>query len=124
MRDWKVKPMIFGAHIVLYSKDAEADRAFFSDVLGLKSVNAGHGWLIFTLPPAEAAFHPSEENGLHELFFVCDDLPAEIAALAAKNVVLSEVEEARWGSMVRMKLPGGSDISLYQPKHAMALDKP
>ena len=119
-----MKPMIFGAHIVLYSKDAEADRAFFSDVLGLKSVNAGHGWLIFTLPPAEAAFHPSEENGLHELFFVCDDLPAEIEALAAKNVVLSEVEEARWGSMVRMKLPGGSDISLYQPKHAMALDKP
>jgi catechol 2,3-dioxygenase-like lactoylglutathione lyase family enzyme len=115
--------MIFGAHIVLYSKDSEADRAFFRDVLGLKSVDAGHGWLIFALPPAEAAFHPSEENGLHELFFMCDDLPAEMASLARKSVALSEVQEARWGSIVRMKLPGGSEIGLYQPKHAMALDR-
>jgi catechol 2,3-dioxygenase-like lactoylglutathione lyase family enzyme len=115
--------MIFGAHIVLYSKDAAADRAFFSDVLGLKSVNAGHGWLIFALPPAEAAFHPSEVNGLHELFLMCEDLPAEMAALAAKNVALSEVQQARWGSIVKIKLPGGSDISLYQPTHAMAFDK-
>ena len=115
--------MIIGAHIVLYSKDAEADRAFFSDVLGLKSVDAGHGWLIFALPPAEAAFHPSEENGLHELFFMCDDLPGEMAVLGAKNVAFSEVQEARWGSIVKMRLPGGSDISLYQPKHAVALNK-
>ncbi|HEY2781103.1 MAG TPA: VOC family protein [Steroidobacteraceae bacterium] len=115
--------MIFGAHVVLYSKDAEADRAFFRDVLGLKSVDAGHGWLIFALPPAEAAFHPSEENGLHELFFVCDDLAAEMASLAQKQVSFSEVQEARWGSIVRMKLPGGSDIGLYQPKHALALDR-
>jgi catechol 2,3-dioxygenase-like lactoylglutathione lyase family enzyme len=115
--------MIFGAHIVLYSKDAEADRAFFSDALGLKSVDAGHGWLIFALPPTEAAFHPSEENGLHELFLMCDDLPAEMASLNEKKVAFSEVKEARWGSTVRMRLPGGSDIGLYQPKHAMALDK-
>ena len=115
--------MIFGSHVVLYSKDPEADRAFFSDTLGLKSVDAGHGWLIFALPPAEAAFHPSEENGLHELFFMCDDLPAEMAALAAKNVGFSEIQEARWGSTVKMRLRGGSDISLYQPKHAVALDK-
>ena len=115
--------MIIGAHIVLYSKDAEADRAFFSEALGLKSVDAGHGWLIFALPPSEAAFHPSEENGLHELFFMCDDLAAEMAALGAKNVVFSEIHEARWGSIVKMRLPGGSDISLYQPKHAMAFDK-
>ena len=66
--------MISGAHVIVYSKDAEADRAFFSDVLGLKSVDAGHGWLIFALPPAEAAFHPSGENGPHELYFMCDDL--------------------------------------------------
>jgi catechol 2,3-dioxygenase-like lactoylglutathione lyase family enzyme len=115
--------MIFGAHIVLYSKDPEADRAFFSDALGLKSVDAGHGWLIFALPPAEAAFHPSEENGLHELFFMCDDLSAEIASLAQRNVACSEIQEARWGSTVRMRLPGGSDISLYQPRHAMALEQ-
>jgi hypothetical protein len=113
--------MIFGAHVVLYSKDSAADRAFFRDILGLKSVDAGHGWLIFALPPAEAAFHPSEENGLHELFFMCDDLTAEMTSLAQKSVAFSEVQEARWGSIVRMKLPGGSDIGLYQPKHAMAL---
>jgi catechol 2,3-dioxygenase-like lactoylglutathione lyase family enzyme len=123
MRDYEGKTMISGAHIVLYSKDAEADRAFFSEVLGLKSVDAGHGWLIFALPPAEAAFHPSEENGLHELFFMCDDLSAEMASLAQKNVAFSEIQEARWGSIVRMRLPGGSDLGLYQPKHATALDK-
>jgi catechol 2,3-dioxygenase-like lactoylglutathione lyase family enzyme len=77
--------MIFGAHIVIYTNNAEADRAFFSDVLGLKSVDASHGWLIFALPPAEAAFHQSGENGVHELFFMCDDLKAELAALAQKN---------------------------------------
>ena len=76
--------MIFGAHIVLYSKNADADRAFFRDILGLKSVDAGHGWLIFALPPAEAAFHPSDENGLHELFFMCDDLTAEMASSRRK----------------------------------------
>ena len=73
--------MIFGAHIVLYSKDADADRAFFRDILGLKSVDAGRGWLIFALPPAEAAFHPSEDSAAHELFFMCDDLPKHPTAL-------------------------------------------
>ena len=114
--------MIIGAHVVLYSKDADADRAFFRDILGLKSVDAGRGWLIFALPPAEAAFHPSESNGPHELFFMCDNLTAEMSALARKNVAFSEIQEARWGSIVKMKLPGGGDISLYQPKHPTALD--
>ncbi|HXB00266.1 MAG TPA: hypothetical protein VNW05_07055 [Steroidobacteraceae bacterium] len=114
--------MIIGAHVVLYSKDADADRAFFRDILGLKSVDAGRGWLIFALPPAEAAFHPSESNGPHELFFMCDNLTAEMSALAKKNVAFSEIQEARWGSIVKMKLPGGGDISLYQPKHPTALD--
>jgi catechol 2,3-dioxygenase-like lactoylglutathione lyase family enzyme len=80
--------MITGAHIVVYSKNAEADRAFFHDVLGLKSVDAGHGWLIFAMPPAEAAFHPSEE-GTHELYFMCDDLKAEMALLGRKGVKCS-----------------------------------
>ncbi|HTB88903.1 MAG TPA: hypothetical protein VK743_13145 [Steroidobacteraceae bacterium] len=109
--------------MVLYSKNAEADRAFFRDVLGFKSVDAGHGWLIFALPPAEAAFHPAETNGPHELFFMCDDLAAEMSSLAKKNVAFSEIQEARWGSIVKMKLPGGGEVSLYQPRHAVALGK-
>jgi catechol 2,3-dioxygenase-like lactoylglutathione lyase family enzyme len=85
--------MISGAHVIVYTKNAEADRAFFRDVLGFKSVDAGHGWLIFALPPAEAAFHPSEENGPHELYFMCDDVKAELASLAKKGVKCSEVQE-------------------------------
>ena len=77
--------MIFGAHVIVYSKDADADRAFFHDVLGFRSVDAGHGWLIFALPPAEAAFHPGD-NGRHELYLMCDDLKAEMSTLAGKGV--------------------------------------
>jgi catechol 2,3-dioxygenase-like lactoylglutathione lyase family enzyme len=109
--------LISGAHVIVYSKNAEADRAFFRDVLGFRSVDAGYGWLIFALPPAEAAFHPSEENGIHELFFMCDDLKAEVATLASKGVRCSEPQEAPWGSITRMRLPGGGEIGLYQPKH-------
>lgn len=112
--------MISGAHVVLYSKNAEADRAFFRDVLGFKSVDAGHGWLIFALPLAEAAFHPSDESG-HELYFLCDSLKAEMASLAKKGVTCSEVQEARWGSITKMRLPGGGEVGLYQPKHPTAL---
>jgi catechol 2,3-dioxygenase-like lactoylglutathione lyase family enzyme len=113
--------MISGAHIVIYSRNAEADRAFFRDILGFKSVDAGNGWLIFALPPAEAAFHPSEDGG-HELYFLCDNLKAEIALLEKKGVSCSGVEEARWGSITKMRLPGGDSIGLYQPKHPTALD--
>ena len=112
--------MISGAHIVVYSKHPEADRAFFRDVLGFKSVDAGHGWLIFALPPAEAAFHPSEEQN-HELYFMCDDLKAEMTSLARKGVECSKIEEARWGSITKMALPGGGNVGLYQPKHPTAL---
>ncbi|MGA3300890.1 MAG: VOC family protein [Candidatus Acidiferrales bacterium] len=113
--------MISGAHVILYSKDAEADRAFFRDVLGFPAVDAGRGWLIFALPPAEAAFHPSDQNGHHELYFLCDDVKAEIAALAKKNVKCSEVHEERWGSVTKVRLPGGGEVGLYQPKHPTAL---
>lgn len=113
--------MISGAHVIVYTKDAEADRAFFRDVLGFKSVDAGHGWLIFALPPGEAAFHPSDKNGPHELFFMCDNLKAEIAALAKKGVNCSAVQEERWGSITRIRLPSGGEIGLYQPKHPTAL---
>ena len=112
--------MISGAHVVVYSKNAEADRTFFRDILGLKSVDAGHGWLIFALPPAEAAFHPSEVD-VHELYFMCDDLKTEMASLATKGVKCSKVEEARWGSITKMWLPSGANVGLYQPKHPTAL---
>jgi catechol 2,3-dioxygenase-like lactoylglutathione lyase family enzyme len=114
--------MIFGAHVVVYTKDANADRQFFRDVLGFKSVDAGNSWLIFALPPAEAAFHPSADCCLQELYFICDDLNAEIVSLAKKGVVCSNVEEARWGSMTKMRLPGGGAVGLYQPKHPLAID--
>jgi catechol 2,3-dioxygenase-like lactoylglutathione lyase family enzyme len=114
--------MISGAHVIVYSKNAEADRAFFRDVLGFKSVDAGHGWLIFALPQAEAAFHPSEENGVHELYFMCDSLKAEMDSLAKKGVKCSKVHEERWGSITKMQLPGGGKIGLYEPKHPTALD--
>jgi catechol 2,3-dioxygenase-like lactoylglutathione lyase family enzyme len=113
--------MISGAHMIVYSKDAEADRAFFRDVLGFASVDAGHGWLIFAMPPAEAAFHPSDANDAHELYFMCEDLMAEMAALAEKGVRCSDVQEARWGSITKIQLPGGGKIGLYQPKHPTAI---
>jgi catechol 2,3-dioxygenase-like lactoylglutathione lyase family enzyme len=112
---------MFGAHVIVYSKDAAADRAFFRDVLGLPSVDAGHDWLIFALPPAEVAVHPAEESVGHELYFMCDDLNAEIAALKEKSVRCSEVEDARWGSVTKIQLPGGGEVGLYQPKHPVAL---
>jgi catechol 2,3-dioxygenase-like lactoylglutathione lyase family enzyme len=115
--------MIVGAHVIVYSKDAEADRAFFRDVLGFFSVDAGHDWLISALPPAEVAVHPAEENDGHELYFVCDDVKAEIAALREKNVSCSEVVEARWGSVTMIELPGGGEVGLYQPKHPLALTR-
>ncbi len=112
--------MIFGAHVIVYSKDAEADSAFFRETLGLSSVDAGHGWLIFALPPAELAVHP-EEHERHALYFMCDDLKAEVSALAKKGVRCSEVQEARWGSITKIRLPGGSEVGLYQAKHPTAL---
>ena len=113
--------MISGAHMIVYSKDAEADRAFFRNVLGFASVDAGHGWLIFAMPPAEAAFHPSDANDMHELYFMCEDLKVEMAALAEKGVRCSDVQEARWGSITKIQLPGGGKVGLYQPKHPTAI---
>jgi catechol 2,3-dioxygenase-like lactoylglutathione lyase family enzyme len=112
--------MVFGAHIIVYSRDATADRAFFRDVLGFSSVDAGHGWLIFALPPAELAVHPEESAG-SALYLMCDDLAAEIRTLEARGVRCSEVEEPRWGSVTSIRLPGGGEIGLYQPKHPSPL---
>lgn len=115
--------MIHGAHVIVYSKDAEADRRFFRDVLSYRSVDAGGGWLIFALPPAEVAVHPSEKNDVHELFFMCDDIKALMAEMKAKKVKCSAIDEQRWGSITRVTLPGGGKIGVYQPKHASPLKK-
>jgi catechol 2,3-dioxygenase-like lactoylglutathione lyase family enzyme len=114
--------MITGAHVVLYTKDAEADRAFFRDVLGFKNVDGGHGWLIFALPPAEAAMHPAEHNDRAELYLLCNDLKAEIAELVKKDVVFEEPHKERWGTVAKIRLPGGGAIGLYQPAHALAIE--
>jgi catechol 2,3-dioxygenase-like lactoylglutathione lyase family enzyme len=113
--------MIFGAHVIVYSADATADRAFFRDVLGLPSVDAGHDWLIFALPPAELAVHPAEGDVEHELYLMSNDLEADIKALGAKGVKCSDRQEARWGSVTRIQLPGGGEVGLYQPKHPSPL---
>jgi catechol 2,3-dioxygenase-like lactoylglutathione lyase family enzyme len=113
--------MIFGAHVIIFSKDPAADRAFFRDVLGFPFVDAGHDWLIFALPPAEVAVHPAEEKIGNELYLMSDDLNADMAALAGKNVRCSEVQEVRWGSVTAIRLPGGGDLRLYQPKHPSPL---
>lgn len=108
--------MITGAHIILYSQNAEADRAFFRDVLNFKNIDAGPGWLIFALPPSEAAFHPAEDNR-HELYLMTDDLADAMTRLRGHGVACTEVQEARWGSITSFVLPGGGTLNLYQPKH-------
>ena len=109
--------MINGAHVVVYSKDAEADRAFLRDILGFTSVDAGNGWLIFGLPAAEAAFHPAETNDRHELYLLCDDLKTEMEGFRAKGIDCAGVVDARWGAITKIRLPGGGEIGLYEPKH-------
>ena len=113
--------MIDGAHIVIYSRDPEADRTFFRDVLKFSSVDAGHGWLIFAMPPLEAAFHDSEKNDHHELYFMCDDIAATLKDLKSKNVKVSEMNEQRWGKLATFALPGGGKIGVYQPNHPSPL---
>lgn len=108
---------ISGAHVIVYSSDADADRAFFRDVLNFPNVDAGNGWLIFKLPPAEVAVHPTESSTEHELYLMCDDLAATMASLGAAGVDFDPVAQARWGSLTRFRLPGGSHVGLYQPFH-------
>jgi predicted enzyme related to lactoylglutathione lyase len=108
---------ITGAHHIVFSEDAEALRAFFGDVLGLRSVDAGGGWLIFALPPAEVAVHPAERFG-HELYLMCDDLEATLAELAAKGVEPARpVSDEGWGLVTALSVPGGGEIGLYEPRH-------
>jgi catechol 2,3-dioxygenase-like lactoylglutathione lyase family enzyme len=110
--------MINGAHIVLYSTDAAADRAFFRDVLRFPCVDVHDGWLIFRLPDAEAAVHPAEEGGRQELYLMTDDLDAEMAVLGAAGVACEAPSQQGWGRTTRLTLPGGGKLALYQPRHA------
>jgi predicted enzyme related to lactoylglutathione lyase len=112
------RAMIDGAHIIVYSKDAEADKAFLKNVLKFGHVDVGHGWLIFKLPPAEMAVHPSDENDLHELYLMTDDLDLEMARLKKAGVACEPVSMQGWGRLTRLALPGGGKIGLYQPRHA------
>ena len=114
------RTMITGMHAVIYTRDAKADRAFFRDVLRLPSVDAGDGWLIFAAPPSELACHPAESNGKHELYLMCDDLQAEIAQLGKKGIKCGSVSDEGWGILSTVRLPGGGDLGLYEPRHAMA----
>jgi catechol 2,3-dioxygenase-like lactoylglutathione lyase family enzyme len=116
-----MKPLISGAHILIYSRHAEADRAFFKDVLGFDSVDSGGGWLIFALPPTEAAIHPTDKEDRQELYLLCEDIEATAEELERRGVPLKRpFDEARWGRVTEMTLPGGGRIGLYQPKHPLA----
>jgi hypothetical protein len=110
--------MIIGAHSIIYSKDPEADRAFLRDVLELKSVDAGGGWLIFGLPPAELAVHPSDRNNVHEFYLMCADVEKFVAGLAERGVKCGPVQSLTWGTRTDVSLPGGGKLGLYQPRHA------
>lgn len=103
---------------MLYSRDAEADRAFVRDVLGLRGVDAGGGWLIFELPPSELGLHPTDRAPTHELFLICDDLAGAVRALKRRKVRISAPSRRPWGTVRRLRLPSGASLALYQPSHA------
>jgi catechol 2,3-dioxygenase-like lactoylglutathione lyase family enzyme len=109
--------MINGAHIIIYSKDAEADRGLLRDVLGFPYVDVGHDWLIFRLPQAEAAVHPSDENDKHELYLMCDDVDEAVRELQASGVACEPFNTQAWGKTTRIRLPGGGALGLYEPRH-------
>ena len=113
--------MITGAHVIVYSRDSDADRAFFRDVLECPHVDAGGGWLIFKLPPGEVAVHPSE-GASHELYLMCDDVNTTVEQLAAKGVSCGPVSDQGWGLLTSIRLPGGGDLGLYEPRHPKATE--
>ncbi len=109
--------MIIGAHAIIFSTNPEADRAFLRDVLKLTYVDAGDGWLIFALPPAEVAVHPSDHTNIHELYLMCDDVHELVTELNQQQVACAEVYDAGWGLLTHLTLPGGGKLGLYQPRH-------
>jgi catechol 2,3-dioxygenase-like lactoylglutathione lyase family enzyme len=114
--------VINGAHVIVYSRDADADRAFLRDVLGFDSVDAGGGWLIFALPPAELAVHPAQEGANHELYLMCDDVHRTVAELTARGVEFTrDVSDEGFGLLTAIRLPGGGEVGLYEPRHPSPL---
>jgi predicted enzyme related to lactoylglutathione lyase len=114
--------VITGIHAIVFSAEAEKVRAFFADVLGLSSADAGGGWLIFALPPAELAVHPADGDGRHELYLMCDDIHATLAELQAKGVeVARSVSDQGWGLLAAIRLPDGGELPIYEPRHRSPL---
>jgi catechol 2,3-dioxygenase-like lactoylglutathione lyase family enzyme len=115
--------MINGAHVISYSRDADADRAFLRDALGFTGVDAGGGWLIFKLPPAEIAVHPADGEAKHEFYLMCDNIERLLAELTANGVEIARpVSDEGWGLLASIRLPSGSDLALYEPRHPIAYD--
>ena len=112
---------IIGLHALIYSKKDEATRAFFRDVLGFPSVDAGRGWLIFAAPPAELAIHPAQDREYHELYLMCDNIDATIAELKRRGVTTRDIQEEAWGRVTQIRLPSGDELGLYEPKHPTAI---
>jgi hypothetical protein len=110
--------MIIGAHSIIYSTNPDADRAVLRDVFKLTHVDVGSGWLIFGLPPAEVAVHPSDKNDVHELYMMCDDVEALVAEMKRRNLTCGPVRDQGWGLLTRLTLPGGGKLGIYQPRHA------
>lgn len=110
--------MIIGAHSIIYSTNPDADRSFLRDVLKLTNVDVGGGWLIFGLPPAEVAVHPSDKNNVHEFYLMCDDVEAFITEMKKHNIACGPVQNQGWGLLTRLTLPGGGGLGVYQPRHA------
>ena len=110
--------MLTGAHSIIYSTKPEADRLFLRDVLRLPGVDVGGGWLIFGLPPAEVAVHPSEENDVHEFYFMCADVKAFVRAMGEHDVACAPVRDLGWGLLTQITLPGGGKLGVYEPRHA------
>jgi len=108
--------MIIGAHTIIYSTDPDLDRAFLRDVLKIPYVEVGSGWLIFELPPGEVAVHPADNNSIHELYFMCDDIHTLREELSGQNVPCTEIEKFSWGQLIRITLPGGGSLGIYQPQ--------
>jgi predicted enzyme related to lactoylglutathione lyase len=114
--------MINGVHALIYTRDADGVRAFFGDVLKFPSVDAGHGWLIFALPPAELGIHPTEEGAHHELYLMCDDVKATVKELESKGVeIVRPIQETGFGLVTSIRIPGGGELGLYEPRHPTAL---
>lgn len=110
--------MLSGIHLIIYSKNTEADKAFFKNILKLTHVDVGDGWLIFGLPPSELAVHPSSENDKHEIYLMCEDIKKFVSEMSKQKISCGKIQQQGWGQLVQLTLPGGGKLGVYQPRHA------